>query len=250
MSPCQAFGGMYPYPTQHPYDTMAMASIETINPEDWPGTKDVRLDRAILAPGDVLFVPAYWFVHVHELEEESICVRVPLGNGCTSSTRPPSVSRRPPAMDASLVRVSRALEDRVAQTVGVTDVKRWLRIISKNIEAKFLDLSTVKGYKCARMIQDVRDDLACSGLSVETSLARIIDHRLEPTPWLNQNFREPLLLTDTPKIYQDTRTDEERKYPTLFRKKLERDGWTVEKTTSTVPIPGVNMPKDADYRLL
>jgi len=237
---------MYPYPTHHPYDTMAMASIETLNPEEWPGTKDTRLERAILAPGDVLFVPAYWFVHVHELEDETICVRVPLSNLKRGSQH----ARRPPARDATLLRVSRALEDRVAQTVGVSDVKRWLRIISKGSAAKFLDLSTVKGYKCARMTQAVRDDLACSGLSVETALARIIDHRLEATPWLNQNFREPLLLTDTPKVYEDTRTDEERKYPTLFRKKLERDGWTVQKTASTVPIPGVNMPKDADYRLI
>lgn len=32
------------------------------------------------------------------------------------------------------------------------------------------------------------------------------------------------------------------------RAKLEREGWTVKKTVSTVPIPGVNMPKNADYR--
>ena len=252
VAPSQAFSCMYPYPTHHPYDLMAMASLETLNAEDWPGTKDARLHRAILAPGDALYVPAYWFVHVQELDEETVCVRVPLSNGVTSSTlsKQQQVSRRPPAGDATLLRVSRVLEDRIAQTVGVPHIKRWLRIISKNTETKFFDLSTVKGYKCARMTQDTRDDLACSDLPVEASCTLIIDRRLEPTPWLNANFREPLLLTDTPKVYQDTRTDEERKYPTLFRKKLERDGWTVQQTVSTVPIPGVNMPKDADYRFL
>ena len=30
----------------------------------------------------------------------------------------------------------------------------------------------------------------------------------------------------------------------FFREKLERDGYKVEKTVSTVPIPGVNVPMD------
>jgi len=256
-APSQAFGHLYPYPTHHPYDGLAMASLETLNPEDWPGTKDVRLLRAVLAPGDVLYVPAYWFVHVHELDAETVCVRVPLSNGVA---RGGTTARRPPARDATLLRVSRVVEDRVSQTVGVSNVKRWLRIIANNAETKYVDLATVAGYKCARMTQDIRDDLdtvlanttssRSGSLSASAACRLIIDHRLEPTPWLNQGFREPLLLADTPKIYQDTRTDEERKYPTLFRKKLERDGWTVQQTTSTVPIPGVNIPVDADYRLL
>lgn len=32
-----------------------------------------------------------------------------------------------------------------------------------------------------------------------------------------QDFREPLYLTDKPVVYQDTRTEEERRYPQLFR---------------------------------
>ena len=278
-APSQAFGHLYPYPTHHPYDGLAMASLETLNPEDWPGTKDLRLHRAVLAPGDVLYVPAYWFVHVHELDAETVCLRVPLSSGVA---RGGTTARRPPAGDATLLRVSRVVEDRVSQTVGVSNVKRWLRIIANNAETKYVDLATVAGYKCARMTQDIRDDLdtvlanttssrsgsgfgsrsgsgsgsrsgsgsGSGSLSASAACRLIIDHRLEPTPWLNQGFREPLLLADTPKIYQDTRTDEERKYPTLFRKKLERDGWSVQQTTSTVPIPGVNIPVDADYRLL
>lgn len=34
------------------------------------------------------------------------------------------------------------------------------------------------------------------------------------------------------------------------RRKLEAEGWAVPKTESTVPIPGVNMPLDGDYRTL
>ena len=36
-----------------------------------------------------------------------------------------------------------------------------------------------------------------------------------------QKFREPLYLLDKPVQVQDDRTDEERKYPELFRAKLE-----------------------------
>jgi hypothetical protein len=245
ISPDQTFRRMYPYPTHHPYDGMAMASIETLERDRWPGVTDVSLQRAILEPGDALFVPAYWLIHVHDLDKENISIRVPLENGATTG-------RRAPAKDSMLVRVSRTLEDRVAQVVGVANTKRWLRIISKGNEMKIVDLGTVSGYKHARMCQEVRDDmeqsLGCGSWS--TLLPLVIDRRLEPTPWLNENFREPLLLTDDPVIVQDTRTEEERKYPTLFRKKLEREGWHVEPTVSTVPIPGVNMPKDADYRMI
>lgn len=34
----------------------------------------------------------------------------------------------------------------------------------------------------------------------------------------------------------------------LCRSKLRAEGWHVPEAVSTVPIPGVNMPKDADYR--
>ncbi len=36
-----------------------------------------------------------------------------------------------------------------------------------------------------------------------------------------QNFREPLYLKDHPVCVEDTRSEEERKYPQLFRSKLE-----------------------------
>ncbi len=38
---------------------------------------------------------------------------------------------------------------------------------------------------------------------------------------LAQNFREPLYLKDRPVRVEDTRSEEERKYPELFRSKLE-----------------------------
>lgn len=36
-----------------------------------------------------------------------------------------------------------------------------------------------------------------------------------------QNFREPLYLTDKPRLLPDTRTEEEIKYPELFRHRVQ-----------------------------
>lgn len=37
-------------------------------------------------------------------------------------------------------------------------------------------------------------------------------------PLFLQDFREPLYLTDKPVVYKDTRTEEEKRYPQLFRR--------------------------------
>jgi hypothetical protein len=93
-----------------------------------------------------------------------------------------------------------------------------------------------------------------------------------------QSFREPLYLRDKPVRVEDTRSEEERKYPELFRQKLQGaprhicahgvqvdlhirghnwkippmtaagEGWSVPKSQHTVPIPGYNMPENQSYR--
>ena len=72
-----------------------------------------------------------------------------------------------------------------------------------------------------------------------------------PSPPPTQTFREPLYLLDRPVRQEDARSEEERRYPELFRARLEREGWAVARTPSTVPIPGVNVPAaGGDHRAL
>ena len=52
-------------------------------------------------------------------------------------------------------------------------------------------------------------------------------------------MQEPLYLTDKPRWEEDTRTEWERRYPQLFRHKLESEGWPVAPTQSTVRLPGI-----------
>ena len=60
LSPEQAFDGLYPYPTHHTYDTYSMVDLEAPDAGLWPKFGRVRGVTAILAPGDVLYVPAFW----------------------------------------------------------------------------------------------------------------------------------------------------------------------------------------------
>lgn len=241
LPPSAAFKGLYPYPVAHPYDKYSMVDLERLDPDKWPGCTQVQGHAAVLSPGDVLYVPAFWFVHEQDIAAENVTLRFLMTPGS-----------RAPSEEAAPLRISRALEERVGAIEGPSGIKKWLTLIGSGLEADQLDLGTVSGYKRALMCQGVRDE-------VEETLGRgawaeflpaMCRGRLRPTPWLNTEFREPLLLTDKPVIIEDTRSEEEKKYPTLFRRKLEAEGWTVPESLSTVPVPGVNMPLDADYRTL
>lgn len=60
--PDQAFDGMYPYPVHHPYDTYSMVDLEKPDVGQWPHNAKVKGLCCILKPGDVLYLPAYWYV--------------------------------------------------------------------------------------------------------------------------------------------------------------------------------------------
>ncbi len=231
--PSAAFSGMYPFPVAHPYDRYSMVNLEALDPVEWPSCTQVRGIVAVLRPGDVLYVPAYWFAHAQDLESESATLRFTLSRGM-----------RPPASAAAMLRASRSVEERVAAVEGPSAVRKWVSLIGQGAEGPMLDLGTVLGYRRALMCQDIRDEVeeALGVGSWASLLPAMCRNRLMPTPWLNRDFREPLLLTDTPVMIEDNRTEDERRYPTLFRRKLMREGWQVPAAVSTVPIPGLNTP--------
>ena len=252
------------------------------------------------------------FVHVQHLEAESLSLTFRLHQGS-----------RPPTAAAAPLRLSRTVEERVADLEGLADVRHWMQLIGRGEEHEWIDLGTVKGYKRVVFCQGIRDDVEANlgPAAWATLLPRMCEGRLVPTPWLNkvrtlevlgrgegglvgdacscgplslpstsqpptpsphptlvrfsllhsrwflppppppcthtpplrtgvQDFREPLYLLDRPVWVEDTRSEEERRYPELFRQKLEAEGWSVPKPVSTVPIPGYNMPMNGDYRQL
>ena len=60
LPPTLAFTGMYPFPVAHPYDRYAMPDLERPNAAAWPALAGARGSVALLRPGDLLFVPAFW----------------------------------------------------------------------------------------------------------------------------------------------------------------------------------------------
>jgi len=247
ISPEHAFTGLYPYPVHHPYDRYSMVDFEADEDEIanlWPefNAENVSGRECILEPGQALFVPEYFFVHAQDLDAETVRLNLRVSRG-----------RRLRSEAAVPLEVSRLLEERAAALASVREVHHWLSVVAHGEESDWIDTATVAGHRRIKFVEGVYEEVE-SNLgkgAVPAFLQRVVDRRLMPTPWLNKKaFREPLYLLDKPFTLEDTRTELEKKFPEFFRRKLRQDGWQVADTVSTVPIPGYNMPADADYRTL
>ena len=104
--------------------------------------------------------------------------------------------------------VGRLVEDRVTRAEGPRDARHWTKVIADAEEADWLDLGTVRGGKRIDMAQMVRDEIDL-GLPTprgsapgsgrgrwQQFLLDLIDGRMEPTDWLNDNFVDPLFLSE------------------------------------------------------
>lgn len=60
IDPAHAFRGMYPFPVQHGYDGYSMVDFEKLDSEMWPRGAKLAAFKAVLHPGDTLFVPNHW----------------------------------------------------------------------------------------------------------------------------------------------------------------------------------------------
>ena len=114
---------------------------------------------------------------MQQLDEQCVGLAFHLGQG-----------GRPPAADATPLRLSRALEQRVADAEGPADVRHWLQLIGHGEELEWIDLATVAGYRRVVFCQSVRDDVegALGPGAWADLLPRMCEGRLVPTPWLNK----------------------------------------------------------------
>ncbi|BDA49058.1 probable hypoxia-inducible factor 1-alpha inhibitor [Coccomyxa sp. Obi] len=216
ISPAYAHAGMYAFPLHHPYDGYAMPDLDRPDTAAWPLLRRVRGHAAVLQPGDGIFVPAYWRVpsslpvNLSDLDMGATTLGFELGQGMRLQSR-----------DAMWVAISRLIEERVGQLQGVADVRRWLLTITRGEEESCIDPATVRGYRQLVMCQEVRDEIEAV-LGADASVAELLTAIGAHTLWYVwlQNFREPLYLTDKPLQLPDNRTEEEIKYPELFRHRL------------------------------
>ena len=235
VAPEATFPGLYPYPTAHPYDTMSCVDWAEPNTAEWPAFADVRGQVAILAPGDILLIPRFWWVQIHAL-----------GDGCADATSAAAEKReehtwleitlapggRVRSPGGAAVAASRAVEA-IASSLdgGAAKARELLLHVASGADLRPADLHTLAGFKRLRAATAVRDEVALTlGIDaladVPAFLRRMTERRLVATPWLNASFREPLYLKAPPRLEPDTRSEWERRFPELFVRKLQAEGYT------------------------
>ena len=62
---------LYPYPVKHPMDNFAMVDVENPDVGRFPALVRAKALEAILEPGDVLWLPRFYWHYVHQLDAPS-----------------------------------------------------------------------------------------------------------------------------------------------------------------------------------
>ena len=89
-APSQSFR-LYPYPVGHPLDNFAMAMADldgSVNDPRFPAFRAAHGLTGNLSPGDVLFLPKFWWHHVEQLETTGPVHAAPLDASGACSGRP------------------------------------------------------------------------------------------------------------------------------------------------------------------
>eukprot|EP00210_Caulerpa_lentillifera_P005554 g5313.t1 len=207
MGPEYAFNGLYPYPMHHPYDSYSMVDFDKVELSHWPLFENVRGKCCVLEQGEGLYIPQYSFVHIHILQQGASWLRI----GLNSDLKLRSVQCIP-------LQVSRFIEDYGAMIQDIPHTREWILKIDQGKALKLLDLGTVDGYKKLELIERILTEVKMNIEEAQGNyLSLICEGRLLPTTWLNQNLQDPLLLKDKPILIEDKRTEEQIKYPELFK---------------------------------
>ena len=70
----EMFKSLYPFPVSHPCDRQCMVDLRNPDFFRFPKLKEVKGCEAIVGPGDVLYIPCYWFHQIESLEKITISV--------------------------------------------------------------------------------------------------------------------------------------------------------------------------------
>ena len=62
---------VYPFPLGHPKDNFAMVNVEDPDVKRFPSLRRARALEAILSPGEVLWLPRFYWHYVHQLDAPS-----------------------------------------------------------------------------------------------------------------------------------------------------------------------------------
>ncbi|XP_054263777.1 hypoxia-inducible factor 1-alpha inhibitor-like isoform X2 [Macrosteles quadrilineatus] len=74
--PPDQFECFYPYPVYHPYDRQSQVDFDKPDLTRFPKFAEVSGQEAVVGPGDVLYIPIYWWHHVECLRHNGYTVSV------------------------------------------------------------------------------------------------------------------------------------------------------------------------------
>lgn len=107
-----AFGGLYPFPLDHACDRQAQVDIRAPDTARFPGFSRVKWHYALLSPGDVLYIPPYWWHYEESPECEASLLNF------WHRKPPPSAPELPLRDPAQRMALRRNLEKLAGQSLG------------------------------------------------------------------------------------------------------------------------------------
>ena len=152
--------GLYPYPLHHPKDRQSQIDLYAPDLARFPRFGEVQGLEAVLEPGDVLFIPQYWWHHIENLDERCVSLNFWFRDQSTGK------QTMLPLNDSQQLAMKRNIEKIVGQQVGPKAAQRWLP-------------------KLAGDAADLPAEVASLRATVRKLLVHVMSER-EIDPWLRE----------------------------------------------------------------
>ena len=127
--PPEDFGCLYPFPFHHPCDRQSQVDLYAPDLEAFPRFAHAHPVEACLKPGEVLYIPQYWFHHIENLSDD--CVS--LNFWFKDQAKPQKVVL--PVSPSQQLAMRRNIEKLVADKLGPRDARRVLPLLAQPPDA-------------------------------------------------------------------------------------------------------------------
>ncbi|KAK5640654.1 hypothetical protein RI129_011465 [Pyrocoelia pectoralis] len=74
--PPDQFECLYPHPVHHPHDRQSMVDFDRPDNVTFPKFREARGFETVIGPGEVLYIPMYWWHHIESLMRGTYTVTV------------------------------------------------------------------------------------------------------------------------------------------------------------------------------
>ena len=169
------FGSLYPFPVHHPCDRQSQVDLYAADLTRFPRFPEARPLQAILEPGELLYIPQYWWHHIENLSDE--CVS--LNFWFKDQSKPQKVTL--PLSEHQHLAMRRNIEKMIAAELGPKAAQAALPLLAKDGEDLAAALRTPEGAGGAAGAQKVA--------AVRAEVVRLLSHVLaekEIEPWLRE----------------------------------------------------------------